>query len=308
MGAQPPWLICGSLRALEIPLAGAGELSTTHQRFHRIDSISAMAPRLVASDLDGTLLRSDGTVDERTRRAIAAAEAAGATVVFCTARPHRWLGPLAEATGHRGVAVCANGAVLWDVHTESLIEASALQPAVAREVVALLEGEMPGGTWAVERTGGFGLEPSYVPRWPVPADTLVDAIDVLIAEPAVKLMLRHEQLTADALLSRARAVGGHLAEFSHSSTNDTLLEISAIGVSKASGLARLCQRLGVDPEDVVAFGDMPNDLPMLTWAGRSVAVANAHPQVIAAADEVTASNDESGVALVLERLFSRACD
>jgi len=267
-----------------------------------------MPPRVIASDLDGTLLRSDGTVDERTRRAIASAEAAGATVVFCTARPHRWLGPLAEATGHRGVAVCANGAVLWDVHTESLIEASALQPAVAREVVALLEGEMPGGTWAVERTGGFGREPSYVPRWPVPADTLVDAIDVLIAEPAVKLMLRHEQLTADALLSRARAVGGHLAEFSHSSTNDTLLEISAIGVSKASGLARLCQRLGVDPEDVVAFGDMPNDLPMLTWAGRSVAVANAHPQVIAAADEVTASNDESGVALVLERLFSRACD
>ncbi|HYB29757.1 MAG TPA: HAD family hydrolase [Solirubrobacteraceae bacterium] len=266
-----------------------------------------MPPRLVASDLDGTLLRSDGTVDERTRQAIATAEAAGATVVFCTARPHRWLKPLAEylfpTRPHHGLAVCANGAVLWDVHTESVIEAAPLEPAVARRLVALLEAELPGGTWAVERTGGFAHEPSYVPRWPVPADTLIDAVDALIDEPAVKLLLRHGRLSADDLLTRARAVGGHLAEFSHSSMNDALLEISATGVSKASGLARLCRRLGVEPDEVIAFGDMPNDLPMLAWAGRAVAVANAHPEVIAAADEVTASNDEAGVAQVLERLF-----
>ncbi|HUA45865.1 MAG TPA: HAD family hydrolase [Solirubrobacteraceae bacterium] len=262
-----------------------------------------MAPRLVASDLDGTLLRSDGTVDERTRMAIATAEAAGATVVFCTARPHRWLKPLAEETGHHGLAVCANGAVLWDVHTESVIEASPLEPAIARQLVALLEAEVPGGTWAVERTGGFAHEPTYVPRWPVPADTLIDAVHALIDEPAVKLLLRHGRLSADDLLTRARAVGGHLAEFSHSSMNDALLEISATGVSKASGLARLCRRLGVDRGEVIAFGDMPNDLPMLAWAGHAVAVANAHPEVIAAADEVTASNDEAGVAQVLERLF-----
>jgi len=261
-------------------------------------------PRLVASDLDGTLLRSDGTVDDRTRRAIASAEAAGATVVFCTARPHRWLKPLAEETGHHGMAVCANGAVLWDVHTESVIEATPLQPAVARQLVTLLEGEVPGGAWAVERTGGFGHEPDYVPRWPVPADTLIDVVDTLIEEPAVKLMLRHNYLSADVLLERAKSIGGHLAEISHSSTNDTLIEISAIGVSKASGLARLCQRLEIERQDVIAFGDMPNDLPMLTWAGRAVAVANAHPHVIAAADEITAANDESGVAIVLERLFS----
>ena len=263
-----------------------------------------MPPRLVASDLDGTLLRSDGTVDDRTRRAIATAEAAGATVVFCTARPHRWLKPLAEETGHHGMAVCANGAVLWDVHTESVIEATPLQPAVARQLVTLLEGEVPGGAWAVERTGGFGHEPDYVPRWPVPADTLIDVVDTLIEEPAVKLMLRHNYLSADVLLERAKSIGGHLAEISHSSTNDTLIEISAIGVSKASGLARLCQRLEIERQDVIAFGDMPNDLPMLTWAGRAVAVANAHPHVIAAADEITAANDESGVAIVLERLFS----
>jgi HAD superfamily hydrolase (TIGR01484 family) len=263
-----------------------------------------MPPRLVASDLDGTLVRSDNTIDDRTRRAIAAAEAAGTTVVFCTARPHRGLTELAEATGHRGVVICNNGAMLWDLHTESVLEVSALQPAIARELVALLEAELPGGAWAVERAGGFGHEPEYVTRWPIPDDAAVDAVHALIAEPAVKLMLRHRDLTADVLLERARATCGHLAELSHSSTTDALLEISAAGVSKATALARLCEQRDIDRRDVIAFGDMPNDLPMLTWAGHGVAVANAHPDVRAAADEVTASNDESGVALVLERLFS----
>jgi Cof subfamily protein (haloacid dehalogenase superfamily) len=260
-------------------------------------------PKLVASDLDGTLLTSEGTFDERTKRAIAQTEAAGAAVVFCTARPPRWMAPLAEAAGHRGVAICANGAVVWDLHTDSMIEASELEPAVAQQLVALLEQEVPGGTWAVERTAGFGHEPEYVPRWPVPDGTTIDAVHALIAQPAVKLMLRHSEHPADVLLSRARAACGHLAEFSHSSVTDTLLEISAAGVSKASALARLCQEKGIDREEVIAFGDMPNDLPMLAWAGHSVAVANAHPDVRAAADEITASNDESGVALVLERLF-----
>jgi hydroxymethylpyrimidine pyrophosphatase-like HAD family hydrolase len=117
-------------------------------------------------------------------------------------------------------------------------------------------------------------------------------------------MLRHSSLTADVLLDRARTACGHLAEFSHSSVTDTLLEISASGVSKASALARLCETHEIDRRDVIAFGDMPNDLPMLAWAGHSVAVANAHPDVRAAADELTASNDEAGVARVLERLFS----
>ena len=262
-----------------------------------------MRPRLVASDLDGTLLKADGTVDDRTRSAIADAEAAGALVVFCTARPHRWMRPLAEETGHHGVAICANGAVVFDLHTESVLEATPLDSAIAIELVALLRAEVPGGAWAVEHTGGFGHEPAYLPRWPVPDGTTVAAVEALVEQPAVKLMLRHAQLSADELLLRAREVCGHLAEFSHSNSADGLLEISAAGVSKASALSRLCDERGIDPSEVIAFGDMPNDLAMLAWAGHGVAVANAHPDVIAAADEVTASNDEAGVARVLERLF-----
>jgi len=263
-------------------------------------------PRLVATDLDGTLLRSDGTIDDRTRRALIAIEAAGLPLVICTARPARWLRGLADETGHRGVAVCANGGVVWDLHTESVVQEFPLRAEVAVEVVARLRPALPHGAWAVERAGGFAHEPAYAPRWPVPDDTEIAAIDVLLAPPAapaVKLMVRHPELSADDLLAQARALLGDLAEVSHSSTNDALLEISAPGVSKASALAGLCARRGIGPEDVVAFGDMPNDLPMLRWAGYGIAVANAHPDVIAAADEVTASNDEAGVAAVLERLL-----
>jgi Cof subfamily protein (haloacid dehalogenase superfamily) len=260
-------------------------------------------PRVVACDLDGTLLRSDGTVDERTRRAVAATEGAGALVVLCTARPTRWMKPLADALGHRGVAICANGGVLWDLHSESAIEVSALEPEITRDVVALLKAALPGGTWAVEWTSRFGREPGYTSLWPVPQDTIIDSVESLIAQPPVKLMLRHQGLLADALLERAREVVGHLAELTHSNSNDGLLEISAAGVSKASTLQRVCADRGVGCEQVIAFGDMPNDLPMLEWAGHSVAVANAHPDLLAIADEVTASNDEAGVALVLERIF-----
>ena len=263
-------------------------------------------PKVVACDLDGTLLRSDGTVDDRSRRAIATVEAAGSLFVLCTARPTRWMRPLGEALGHRGVAICANGGVVWDLHTESVVEAFPLEPAITRDVVALLKEALPGGAWAVERTTGFAREPAYQSRWPMPEDAITASVEALVSEPAVKLMLRHDHLLADDLLERAREVIGNLAELTHSNSNDGLLEISAAGVSKASTLARMCDERGIGPGDVIAFGDMPNDVPMLRWAGRSVAVANAHADAIAAAQMTTASNDEAGVAMVLEDLFADA--
>jgi hydroxymethylpyrimidine pyrophosphatase-like HAD family hydrolase len=175
---------------------------------------------------------------------------------------------------------------------------------LSREVVRLLADALPGGSWAVERISGFGREPSYASRWPAPEDTVVASVHALVSEPVVKLMLRHDALLADALLERAQEVVGHLAELTHSNSGDGLLEISAAGISKATTLARLCEERGVGREAVLAFGDMPNDLPMLRWAGHSVAVAGAHPDVLAAAVEVTAANDDDGVALVLERCWS----
>jgi Cof subfamily protein (haloacid dehalogenase superfamily) len=258
----------------------------------------------VATDLDGTLLRSDGTLDARTLRALEHIEATGALVVLCTARPARWLAPLAPAAGRHGVVVCANGGVIWSVHDEAVLDQFPLAVEVAREVVARLRAVLPEGAWAVERAEAFAREPGYTPRWPVPDDTVVDAIDVLLSVAPVKLMLRHPHLTVADLAARAQEHVGHLVEITYSSGEDALLEISAAGVSKASALAGVCAARGIGPEEVIAFGDMPNDLPMLVWAGHGVAVANAHPEVLAAADEVTAANDDCGVAQVLERMLA----
>ncbi|MCW2606763.1 MAG: Cof-like hydrolase [Frankiales bacterium] len=259
-------------------------------------------PRLVATDLDGTVVRTDGTIAARTREVIGRIEAAGVPFVVVTGRPPRWMAQIVEMTGHRGLAVCANGALVYDLHTEQVVERFLLEEQDAVEVAASLKRALPGIAFAVERPDlGFAHEESYVPSWeqpdhrPLPVEALVDG-------GVVKLLARHPELGSDALLAAARDAVGDRATFTHSS-GDGLLEISAAGISKASGLAHLAREHGVAAADVVAFGDMPNDLPMLSWAGRGVAVANAHPEVLALADEVTAHVDDDGVAQVLERWF-----
>ncbi|MFN2537638.1 MAG: HAD family hydrolase [Mycobacteriales bacterium] len=264
---------------------------------------SPRAPRLVASDLDGTIVRSDGTISARTVAALGAVEAAGVPFVMVTGRPVRWMKQISEMTGHHGVAICANGALAYDLHSEQVVRSSPLSPAAAREVVAALREAVPGIAFAVERLHeGFAHEPTYRPRWDS-SDARIEApIDQLLTDDVVKLLARHEGIGSDELLAAALATGVSGATFTHSS-GDGLLEMSAVGVSKASGLAAFAADAGVAAEDVVAFGDMPNDLPMLSWAGYAVAVANAHPEVLAAADFVTGSNDEDGVADVLDRWF-----
>ena len=262
-----------------------------------------MLPPVVASDLDGTIVRSDGTISARTNEALALVEAAGATVVLVTGRPPRWMGPIAERTGHRGLAICANGALVYDLHRECVVESHPLDVETAREVVAILRKAVPGVAFAVEALDGwFGHEPDYHPRWPTNQAT-VDRVDALLTVPLAKLLARTEQAGTASLLDRAAAaVPGDLATLT-SSSHEQLLEVSAPGISKATTLAELVGRHGHAGPDVVAFGDMPNDIPMLVWAGHAVAVANAHPAVLAVADEVTASHDEDGVAVVVERLL-----
>lgn len=261
-----------------------------------------MRPKVAATDLDGTIVRSDGTVSSRTRRALRTVEEAGSTVVFVTGRPPRWMHDIAQQTGHRGLAICANGAYVYDLHTERLVEEHLIEPRTALELVAKLRAQIPGLAFGVERGYDFGHEPAYAPRWPVPERTLVADVETLLSAPVAKLLARHEEMSPDELLARAREVAGGMATLTHSSST-ALLEISAAGISKASTLETFCRELGAGAADVVAFGDMPNDLPMLTWAGRGIAVANAHPAVLAAVAETTASNDDDGVAVVLERLF-----
>ncbi len=262
----------------------------------------ASAPRLVATDLDGTVVRSDGTIAARTREVIARVEAAGVPFVMVTGRPPRWMAQIVEMTGHRGLAVCANGALVYDLHTERVVERFLLEAEAAVDVAAALREALPDIAFAVETPDLlFAHESGYRPTYEVPGNHALP-VDELVREGVVKLLARHPELGGDELLAAGRAAIGDRATLTHSS-GDGLLEISAAGISKATGLAALAQEHGVQAADVVAFGDMPNDLPMLSWAGRGIAVANAHAEVLEVADEVTASNDDDGVAQVLERWF-----
>jgi hydroxymethylpyrimidine pyrophosphatase-like HAD family hydrolase len=259
--------------------------------------------KLVASDLDGTLLRPDETVSERTMAAILATRRAGITLVLVTGRPPRNLGPIAERLGVGGIAICANGAVVWDLDTGTILDLTPLAADLAIRLVHKLRAAIPGALFAVELEDGFGREAGWAEGLlPAAPDALeADALE-LITGPATKLLLRHPTLPFAEVAGRARAAVGEQAVVTWAGTR--VVEISAPGVTKAFALERLCRRLGIRSEEVVAVGDMPNDLAMLAWAGRSVAVANAADEVLAAADEVTAANVDDGVALVLERVVA----
>jgi Cof subfamily protein (haloacid dehalogenase superfamily) len=259
--------------------------------------------RLVASDLDGTLLRPDETVSQRTRDALAAARRAGITVVLVTGRPPRTLAPIAERIGMGGLAICANGAVVWDLDRGTMLDYSPLAAELAVQLVRALREAIPGLVFAVELERTFGREAGWADGTMVaPAGAgEADALE-LVTGPVTKLLARHPTLPFAELAERARRVAGDDAVVTWAGLR--VVEISAAGVTKAFALERLCRRLGVTADQVVAIGDMPNDLAMLGWAGTSVAVANAAEEVLAAADEVTAANADDGVALVLERVLA----
>jgi len=260
-------------------------------------------PRLVATDLDGTLVRSDGSISERTRAVLAAVEARGVPVVFVTGRPLRWAEEVFEHVGDHGLAVVSNGALVWDVAADRPRLRREIDPETARRVVAELRAAVPGSTFAVETVAdGISLEPAFMERHPLPDGARRAPLEDLVDGPVVKLLARHEELGPQDYWDAAEAVIGEHVTITWSSSS-TLLEISAADVTKASTLALVADELGVAPADVVAFGDMPNDLPMLAWAGTSYAMANAHPSVLAAVDHVAPSNDEDGVASVLTGIF-----
>jgi Cof subfamily protein (haloacid dehalogenase superfamily) len=258
--------------------------------------------RLVATDLDGTLLHTDGTVTARTRAALTAVEERGVAVVFVTGRPIRWMEELWAHVGDHGLAVCSNGGVVYDVSRHAVRSARPIPVDVALEVAELLRGGIPGTTFAVERTTGFGREPAFTERHAVPEDVEVGPLPELLDENTVKMLARHEELEPETFWAEAERLAGHLVTTTWSSVG-ALVEISGAGVTKASTLAVLCDELGIAAEEVVAFGDMPNDLAMLAWAGTSYAMANAHPTVLAAAERTAPANEHDGVAAVLEELF-----
>lgn len=264
--------------------------------------------RLVATDLDGTLLRDDGGVSAWTAAVLARVRALGVPVVVVTARPPRRVREIARATGLGGLAICGNGALVYDLDRDTVVRELRLAAVAARRLVAALREAAPGVCFATEAGLVYGQEPGYAPHSPHAGDVgarLDDAL-ALCADGVTKLIALHPTLPLADLLALAGRLAGEGAIVTHSGS--PFVEIAASGVTKASTLAALCADLGIAPGAVIAFGDMPNDLPLLAWAGRRVAVANAHPDVLALADEVTATNNDDGVARTLARLLGRETD
>jgi Cof subfamily protein (haloacid dehalogenase superfamily) len=269
-------------------------------------------PRLVATDLDGTLLSSAGALSPRTRAVLDACWAAGIPVVCVTGRGPRLVDSIRDLLDGRGVAVLAQGGYVVDLERGEVLRAVGLSRERAAAVVAAVERVAGPLLVAVEHPAeqaeeGRPLRVEHGFGWPYPEPAhLLPRERVLPPGPVLKVFLRSPRLGPDELLARARAaVDPADAEVTHAGLG--YIEVLPPGVTKATGLAVALQRHGVAPADVLAFGDMPNDLPMLeavrAAGGRAVAVANAHPAVRAAAGYLTSGHDADGVARYLEALL-----
>ncbi|WP_034648871.1 HAD family hydrolase [Cellulomonas sp. HZM] len=260
------------------------------------------APRLVATDLDNTLLAPDGTLSTRTRDALRSVAGAGIDVVFVSARPLRRLQELAEHVDGHGVAICSNGAAVLDVATGALLTEQGMSAADVTAVVERLRTAWgPDAVhFAVEHARGFDAEHGFVDSHPVPPTArFADRIEELLPHATLKLLVRTSAPWDETFPSLVATVIGELGRVADSGAPG-LGEISATDVTKAATLQRLAADRGIRSEHVWAFGDAPNDLPMLRWARTSFAVANAFPEVLAAASHSCPSNAEDGVAQVLE--------
>jgi len=271
--------------------------------------VSAASPsgafpyRLIATDLDGTLLRSDESVSRRTRDALAAATEAGAAHIVVTGRAVPWTRHILDDLGYHGLAVCGQGAQVYDAGEHRLLTSVTLDRQLAGVALAKIEAEVGPLYLAASRDGLEGdviAGPGYTLTGNLPSTPFTDVAD-LWAAPLNKIYIQQPELSDDALAKAARQAAGGFVNVAMAGAG--IVELLPLGLSKATGLSLAARRLGLKAADTIAFGDMPNDVPMFGWAAHSVAMANAHEELKAVADEVTSSNEEDGIAVVLERLL-----
>lgn len=276
-----------------------------------MENFPARAPRLIASDIDGTLLDRNHRVPRRNRDAVARAVQQGAYFALSTGRPFRWIAPVLEQLPARPVCVTSNGAVLYDSAEDRVMSAHELSPAALAEVVDVAQTVLGTVGFGAERAGGSladAVEDLFVVERHYSENALFEGFGVvsmgeLVGQPAVKFLIRNTDYSAPELYDLISPhIDPELAHVTYS-INEGMLEVAAPKVTKRRGVEWLADYAGVDQTEVIAFGDMPNDIEMLRWAGCGVAMENAHPEVKAAADAVTVANHQAGVAKVLERWF-----
>lgn len=287
--------------------------------------------RVVATDLDGTLLMPDGRVGVRTREALRQMPDADLELIIVTGRPPRWIAPIVDMTDHRGTAIAANGAVVLDLATELVVETQHLDAESAMRALEAIREAGIDAVFAVERTrvgrgiarssfngsardvsddgfrSEFALGVGYRPSWPIAEGTQIAPIEeLLLGGDVVKFIARPVDPDDHTFLARSIAATTGIVEATHS--GDRIIEMSALGVNKASTLARLITERSLAAKNVVTAGDAVNDIPMIEWAGLGCAVHNAAPVVIDVADVTIPSNADEGVAYVIESIVAQSRD
>ena len=262
-------------------------------------------PKLIATDLDGTIVSHEGVISQRTIDVFIRARDLGVHIFFVTGRPPRWMGEIREAFGF-GAAICCNGAMLYDLMNDAVLEEWMIPIDEQLEVVRRMRIAMPEMSFAVESNDHYQREIVYIPRWDVGMDNIgVEKIEEAMKRPALKILGRcsNHEFTSDEMVEVAHRELHNLVTVTHSTSRDSLIEISALNVSKGTSLAIMAQRLGLTAEDCVSFGDNPNDFSMLEWTARSYAMSDGHPDAALFAKAVAEPCEADGVAKIIEKLL-----
>ena len=259
--------------------------------------------RLIATDLDGTLLRSDGTVSDRTLASIAAARRAGIEVVPATGRPRLITEDVMARLPQLDHWVFANGSITWHLGRRELVRGFWINVDLARELITRMRRELPDAGFAVEFEDDVAFEAGFEDVVPIaPAtDPSVDLID-RIDRRVQKILIFDTSRPIDELFAAVATTVGEDGVASYSGLS--FVELAAGEITKATAVALLAADLGIADAEVAAFGDNHNDVALLAWAGRSYAMDHATDDAKQAAGETIGSNDDDAVAHQIDELVA----
>jgi 5-amino-6-(5-phospho-D-ribitylamino)uracil phosphatase len=265
----------------------------------RSSSNGSWRPRLVALDIDGTVVDRDGVLPEHVRRAIGLVVDAGVPVVLATGRSWHGTRQVFDDLGlPPGPVIASNGAVTVSYPPEAIVKAITFDP---REVIAKVVYFAPGTLIAVEEIGrGYRLS-DHFPGGDLTGEMIIEDIEQLSSRPVTRVILRDPNRSDEDFVSLAQHLG--LKGVTYFVGWSAWLDIAPRGVSKATALRDIAADLGIAAADVLAFGDGRNDIDMLAWAGRGVAIGDAPEEVQRAADAVADTFEEGGPAAELWRWF-----
>ncbi len=253
-------------------------------------------PRLVALDVDGTLVDHENTMSPAVHQAVNELRDSGVEVVISTGRAVPGVLNCADKLGFEGYAIASNGALVISYRPVEILHSVTFD---ASEAVRRIVERIPEALVAVEEIGvGYRVSAPF-PSGEINGTITVQEIDDLVAEPVTRVVIRAPERSVDEFHRLAEELG--LEDTNYYVGYTAWLDIAPPGVSKASGLQALCDRLGVEAADVLAVGDGNNDVEMLKWAGRGVAMGQGPDSLKAVADAVTDPVEADGLATELQR-------